>query len=85
MCTYSWSLIAACAGGYLCVRGRGIKALAPQKHQLIVHFSDNKHKRTLAKSLLFQASGSGGPKICPKAQPTYVTKSLTFPKGAPGN
>jgi len=35
--------------------GRGIKALAPQKHQLIVHFGDNKHSRRLAKSLLFQA------------------------------
>jgi len=54
VCTYSWSLIAAFAGMCAC-GGRGIKALAPQKHQLIVHFSDNKHSRRLAKSLLFQA------------------------------
>lgn len=29
----------------VCVFRVGIKALAPQKHQLIVHFSDNKHRR----------------------------------------
>lgn len=65
VCTYSWSLITAFAGICTCVCvcvwgggggcGRGIKALAPQKHQLIVHFGDNKHSRRLAKSLLFQA------------------------------
>jgi len=29
----------------VCVCEYGIKALAPQKYQLIVHFSDNKHRR----------------------------------------